>query len=252
MNDQGSSLVRLTPSQPNCRRSLLCIPSAGLGVAPFFPWAEAFLGFANVWGARLPGREKRILEEPLTTIETMAAALAESASEVAAADELIMFGHCSGALIAYELAHLIASSREPGSLILIVSSQLIPTVDRHSNHLSVANMSTPELIEYLRDIGGTPEDILHDEDLMELVEPVIRADVTAVENYRHPAHRPTLSIPLLAVGGRNDIVVDDSELRKWSIFSSGPFRVHQFDGDHFYATQRIDQVTGFLKTLYSD
>lgn len=248
MANNTSSLIRLSKEQGNCSGGMLCIPSIGLGVAPFVPWCEALRGVANVWGARLPGREKRVLEQPLGSIEEMAAELADSIHLIAA-DRLILFGHCSGAFVAYELAHLLSGSLGTERLTLVVSAQVRPAVSSPGKS-GIADMSLDELTAYLRRMGGTPEDILLNRELMELMEPTIRADILAVEKYHCPPRRPSLSISLIAIGGKRDPMISESELCQWKDLSAGPFLLKLIDGDHFYMLEENRELAEFLRGLY--
>jgi medium-chain acyl-[acyl-carrier-protein] hydrolase len=251
MTKVTSSLIKLTKKHDDCSRGMFCIPSVGLGVAPFVTWAEALADVASVWAARLPGRENRILESPLHSIEEMAEELAKSAYTISF-DELIIFGHCSGAWIAYELAYLLSNSLRHKNLILVVSAQVSPTSVSSRDTARVADMSLDELTVYLRSVGGTSEDILLNRELMELMEPALRADILAVRKYRCPSGRPKLSIPLVATAGNCDSMINESELCQWKELSTGPFTLKLVDGDHFYILQRTEEMIDFLKGLYTD
>ncbi len=55
---------------------LVCLPYAGGGAGVFAPWAKLLPESIDVWAARLPGRESRWKETPLTDVAVIASALA--------------------------------------------------------------------------------------------------------------------------------------------------------------------------------
>src|SRR3954447_26751260 len=94
-------LVPVTPGASH-PVSLICIPHAGAGAALYYPW-RPLSQVASLWAVRFPGRENRLAEPALTSIHAMADALAASVAKIPAR-AMVLFGHCSGALVAYELA----------------------------------------------------------------------------------------------------------------------------------------------------
>lgn len=231
---RASPLVPLTPgvSHPI---SLICIPHAGAGVASFYPWRE--LGrFAALWAVRFPGRESRLAEPPLTTIYEMAEALVTPVSKLAAVS-IVLFGHCSGALVAYELAHRLTEIYQgPRDLRLVLSSQAAPSVRREPAGESVARISHEELASRLRALGGTPEAVLKNPRLMAVMEPAVRADLLAVERYR-PPEREKLPYDILMMAASGDHAIPADLLLEWRHCTAGSFRIKWFEGQHFFITK---------------
>ena len=227
-------LPLLVPVTPGASHpvSLVCIPHAGSGAALFHPWRP--LGrVASVWAVRFPGRENRIAEPPLTSIHAMADALAAPVSQIPG-QAMLLFGHCSGALVAYELATRLARLRpQLDDLLLIISSQRAPFGRGELAGESVARIPQSELVERLRALGGTPEAVLQNPRLMALMEPTIRADLLAVEQYR-PKVPQVLPYDIVVIAAKGDQVISEDSLTAWRHCTSGSFEIKWFDGEHFF------------------
>jgi surfactin synthase thioesterase subunit len=231
-------LVRLGSGNDN-KRAVIVVPPAGAGVATFMPWVPIINDIAALWGARFPGRETRLLEPPLTTIEEMADSLVKPVKELDA-DEIVLFGHCSGAFVAYELAERItAGSEQQRDLRLVVSGQTAPASCRIEGARRTADLPLDELIDEFRKVGGTPPRVLDSIELMTLLEPGIRADLRAVEDYSRSAGGESINIPLTVIGGKRDGLVSIESLSEWRNYTSGPFEMHLLDAGHFYLMEPV-------------
>lgn len=239
-------LVPLTPDAAH-PVSLVCIPHAGAGVASFHPWRELG-GLAALWAVRFPGRESRVFEPPLTSIEDMAEALAPLVSEIAART-IVLFGHCSGALVAYEVAARLAQRRSSAAdLLLVLSSQPAPFGRPQPAGRGIAGLSPADFADRLRALGGTPDVVLNNPQMMALMEPTIRADLLAVERYRPPA-REALPYDIVVMAGRGDHAVPADSLQAWQDCTAGSFRIEWFDGQHFFVSEDGKAVVRYLAEL---
>lgn len=238
-------LVPLTPGTSH-PVSLVCIPYAGAGAALFYPW-RPLSQVASIWAVRFPGRENRISEPFLTSIHEMADALAASVAQIPGR-AIMLFGHCSGALVAYEVAIRLARIYPPPTDVrLVISSQRAPFGRGDLTGESVARISRPDLVALLRQLGGTPEGVLQNSRLMELMEPIIRADLLAVERYR-PAAPEILPYDIVVVAAKSDRVISQDSLNAWRQCTSGSFEIKWFDGQHFFI-ENDETLTAYLAQM---
>ena len=97
----GSSIACWTrPAEPRAR--LVCLPWAGGGAGPFREWRNLVPPETELLAVRLPGRESRLDDPPPADL---AAAVSGLADDLQALPSLptVLFGHCSGGLLAFEL-----------------------------------------------------------------------------------------------------------------------------------------------------
>jgi surfactin synthase thioesterase subunit len=225
---------------------LLCIPQAGAGPSAYKPLGEQLASDCSTWAACLPGRDRRAFESPLTSIESMADELVSPAAGLNART-LIIYGHCSGALVGYELAHRIAASATR-KLALVVGAQPAPakaaTAGRPSDLISDADAD-----RMIADLGGTDPEVLRSSEMMALLRPAIKADMRAVEAYSPERWRAGLSVPVTGICGSRDQVVPASEMSEWCHVTEGQFELLQLDSDHFFAQSDPVSLAAALRKL---
>jgi medium-chain acyl-[acyl-carrier-protein] hydrolase len=141
------------------------------------------------------------------------------------------FGHSMGALIAFELARKLRRSRGPAPLRLFLSGRRAPHLPpsrRPIHHLPEA-----EFRQEVRLLEGTPEEVLSNEELMQILLPVLRADFAVCETYVYSAEEP-LDMPLSVFGSTNDPEVNREELEAWRSQTTGSMTLRIFEGNHFF------------------
>jgi medium-chain acyl-[acyl-carrier-protein] hydrolase len=230
---------------------LFCFPYVGGSSAVFKNWA-GYSRELEICPIRLPGHEHRLDEAPFNRLRP----LVETLADVLPWDKpFALFGHSMGALVSFELARELRRRNLPSPLHLFVSARKEPlsATPERQRHL----LPAPEFIQELRALGGTPEAVLKESSLMELMLPVLRADFAAIETYKYQ-HEATLSCPITAFGAYEDKDVPLQELCGWRDQTHNEFRLQMFSGDHFYllqkeaeVVQRIEGALNSLARLYS-
>jgi medium-chain acyl-[acyl-carrier-protein] hydrolase len=88
----------------------------------------------------------------------------------------------------------------------------------------------------LRRLNGTPKAVLEQEELMQIMIPLLRADFAVGETYAYAPDTPEslLSCPISAFGGLQDPEASRQELEAWGEQTSATFSLHMFAGDHFF------------------
>jgi medium-chain acyl-[acyl-carrier-protein] hydrolase len=142
-----------------------------------------------------------------------------------------LFGHSLGALISFEFARrLRAMNIRP--VHLFVSGRGAPQLP--DPEPPIRHLPIPEFVQAVRQrYQGIPDEILHNAELMELVLPALRADITMHETYQY-ADETLLECPISSFGGLQDPNTTPEELAAWRDQTSGAFRLRMFPGDHFF------------------
>ena len=230
-------LVRLgRPSWPRVR--LVCIPQSGGGPATFRPLTTSLPSDIDVLALRPPGRESRRGEPPVRCMDDLIKAALEAIDEDAGLP-LALFGYCSGAFAMTELAREIVRAGHPRMVRLFACAACSPAqADRDRQ---VHAMPEPELRDYLRAFGVMPGEILDEADLFALFEPVIRADFETWETSPF-LPGPPLPVPITAIGGRTDPVLEFSELTEWQHHTAAEFTLRLFPGGHDFFTTGVQAL----------
>jgi medium-chain acyl-[acyl-carrier-protein] hydrolase len=185
---------------------LFCFPPAGTGAAVYAAWRTLLSPAVALCAVRLPGRESRFAEPAISEIETLVDA-AESGLRPFLERPFALLGHCSGSLVAFELARRLTATGGPLPLCLVVSAQGAPDQRHLYSRWNVAELSRAQLLERLREVGIADEEVLASEELIEFLEPMIRADVALADNYRFSPGQPPIPTPIAALA---EVASDDS------------------------------------------
>lgn len=221
-------------------------PYAGGGIGAFRPWVELFGPVVNVRAAQLPGRQDRFTEP---CYETFAEAITDLADEVAAApprEEFVFFGHSMGAVVAFEVARELRRRGARLPLLLGASGTCGPAIARTG--MKIDGFDDERLAAASLAAGGLPDEVADNPDLLELVLPSLRSDLTILD--QHPyAVEPPLPVPISAFGGEDDALVTLADLEAWQAETSAGFTLRTYPGGHFYLW---DQGPEIVKALLAD
>jgi medium-chain acyl-[acyl-carrier-protein] hydrolase len=143
------------------------------------------------------------------------------------------FGHSMGALISYEVARRLRLMGKDGPSILIASACRAPHLPREGK--ATYTMSDAELIDELKMWKGTPNAVLENFELMQLLLPIVRADLKVIETYVYTEQEAVLlDCPIAVFGGCEDRYVQRDELDAWRSQTLRGFSCRIMDGNHFF------------------
>ncbi len=213
------------------------------------PWRHNLADGIELVPLELPGRGARFNEPFAETLVDLAAALADQICR-RGRGRFMLLGHSLGALVAFEMARHLARWGQPSPQALIVSARCAPCQPIPQRQLHLA--PTSQLHEFLRELGGTPESVLHSRELMELLLPIVRADFRLYETYRFLPGTP-LTCPIHALAGDQDTSTTLSGMRAWQQHTLGSFGLQFFPGGHFYLNNQqapvVDHINGLIGEL---
>jgi len=208
---------------------LFCFPFAGGSAQAFKDWAEFMPKDVQLAAIQYPGRSSRFTEPALTEVEPMVATLHREIRPFLD-KPFAFFGHSLGAALSFEVARkLQAEGRAPG--YLLVSGRRAPHLPR--NRELIYNLPEDAFRAKIRELNGTPPEILEHEELMDLMAPILRADFTLSETYAFKSGIK-LTVPMAAFGGVKDPDVEEDAIKAWGEHTDGPFAAHMLPGDHFF------------------
>lgn len=209
---------------------LFCFPYGGGGVNVFRHWAEALPRFVEVCSVELPGHDSLIGQPPLLEFPRLICAL-ESAIKQHLDLPFVFFGHSLGALVGFELARQLRRQECPRPSVLVVSGHPAPHVP--SNRPTLHNLPREAFIEAVRQLQGTPIEVLQHVELMNLVIPPLRADFQLHEAYEYVDEDP-LDMPVVAFAGKDDPEAKPLKVASWRRHTTSHFAMHLFSGGHFF------------------
>ncbi|MDR0276288.1 MAG: alpha/beta fold hydrolase [Paucimonas sp.] len=224
--------------------TLLCLPYSGASAMVFSRWRRKLPAWIDVRPVELPGRGARLAEPLRTDLAALARQLAAE-QRLAASQPYAILGHSLGALLAFELAHELQALGCPAPRALFACGTAAPSRrEGYDGPEWREPKSDAELIRELRELQGTPEEVLANEELMALTLPVLRADFLLCGRYVY-RQRPLLRCPLHVFGGEDDRASQE-QLLAWRQETQGDFSLEVFPGGHFFIHEHEDRVLGVL------
>lgn len=212
-------------------------PHAGGAAAAYRSFATAVAARGgDVLVVQYPQRADRLAHPAPDTLDELAADLF-AAGDWGALGPLQLFGHCMGAVTAFEFAR-VAERQGVEVRRLWASASPAPHAVAGSPRLPTA---PAEVIANMVELGGTDPRLLADEDFVDLLVRAVRADYQAFNRYGCAAD-VTIAADIHALGGRADDWVRPETLPDWRIHTRGAFTTSVFDGGHFYLDEHADAV----------
>ena len=242
---EHSRWIRNFRPAPAARMRLVCFPHAGGSASYYFPMATALSPEFDVYAVQYPGRQDRHNEPFVESI-------ADLADQVVAELEplldspVALFGHSMGAVLAFEVAHRLETRVDRRPALVFASGSRAPS--RYGDESEHKNDS--DLIQVMRDLGGTDPRVLNNPDMLATFLPPFRNDYRALQAYRR---KPDVAIgaPIVVMTATDDPKTSLADALAWHEHTSAGGAVHTFTGGHFFLEKQpqpvIEVVTEALR-----
>jgi surfactin synthase thioesterase subunit len=215
--------------------NLICFHHSGGSVNSYRGWRADLPQQIALYGVQLPGREERFTEPLIDNFETLVAALLPELGAVCARP-FAFFGHSLGAGLAFELTRELRRRGLTLPIHLFVSGRECP---QHPDP-PIWDLSESAFIDQLKAFGGMPAEVLENEELLELVLPILRADCKLNDHVPYHAE-PPLAVPITGVFG-DDEGLSVEQQHGWAEHTSKGFDKHQFPGGHFFIKEHQSEI----------
>lgn len=232
-------LLRPRPRRDAALR-LLCFPYAGAGASLFRTWPDLMPPEVELVAIELPGRETRLRETPIAHLSALVPVLGDVVP-ASVRPPFAIYGHSMGALLGFSVARELYRRGAAAPVHLFVSGRRAPHLVDPS---PISQRPEPALLARLRKLGGIPEAVLREAELMALFLPILRADL-AVNDGEAPA-APPLACPITVMGGLADDMATLDELDAWRVHTTAAFERETFPGRHFFIQTARAEFLGSL------
>jgi surfactin synthase thioesterase subunit len=217
---------------------VVCVPYAGGGASAFWDWPDLLGDAVELWSAVLPGRERRFGEPAVTDAALIAAPLAEAIRREIGTP-LVLFGHSMGGLLAFDVARRLGDQVEH----LFVSAARAP-------HLAFGGephlLDDDGLLDWMTTLGGVPADLLAHKEMLGLLLPTLRADLTVCAGFH--GMRDVIDVPITAFAAIDDPLATVADVAAWQHHTVAGFDLVVRPGGHFYLKDDPAAVTSVLRS----
>ena len=113
----------------------------------------------------------------------------------------------------------------------------------------IIRLNDKEFTEALKAYNGIPQEILGEQDLMELMLPIIRADMSIIDNYTYKGSSP-INCDITTIGGNNDPKVALKDITLWESYTTQKYIHHTLEGDHFFIRSNKNKVLEIINEVF--
>jgi medium-chain acyl-[acyl-carrier-protein] hydrolase len=248
MNIYPTSDFILRMPNPRADYRLFFFPYAGGGASIGEQYYKLFLPDIDFVAIQLPGRENRIAEEPYMNMSVLVEDIVTSIIPYLDMP-FVFWGHCSGALIAFELVNRIQQLINIQPHLLLVSACATPEIASSCLPVVFHKLSDSELfVEVQKLMRGH---FVGDDNskIVKILLPGIRADFSVYETYQYN-NDSTLSCPIFTFGGEKDHIVEEKDLIRWKCQTTGNFDYKCLPGQgHYFINNCAIELTKMIKKL---
>jgi surfactin synthase thioesterase subunit len=222
--------------------TVYCLPFAGGNQHSYSKFADYTSEHISFLPVELPGRGARWKEPLLTDIHAITNDVFKQVS-ADLSNPYAIYGHSMGSLLGYLLTKKALARQLPPPLHLFFSGAHEPTrpMVKHPRHL----FSKEEFLKKLKDLGGSPDEVLDDPMMLDFYEPLLRADFQATDSYQHKPSKP-FDIPITVMIGMEEGITIEQALA-WQQETTIPIEVFQFPGKHFFIYEYVREIIELIE-----
>lgn len=229
--------------------NLYCLSHAGGSANVFLAWRRHLHVSIDLVPVELSGRGQRMSAPLHKRFGEVMEDLTSEITRTRIPADYALLGHSFGGLLAFELSHALLARGYRPPLHLFVSASCAP---QRVGEMATSLAKTISraggnrgLLSALAYLGGTPLEILADDEAVDLFAPILRADLQALIDYRYTS-RPALTCDVSVVLGSNDTVATAQDATLWHTLTAGRASTHVINGDHFAAFEHPGQVASLI------
>jgi medium-chain acyl-[acyl-carrier-protein] hydrolase len=228
--------TRADADEPTAR--VLCIPHAGAGASSFARWPELLPQWLELVCVQLPGREDHTGAPHVTCVGD---AMERLLPEVARLGDrpLVIYGHCLGALLAFEVARGLRRRELPLPVAMFASGRRAP---QQRSSLVLNSLPEQRLVEELEAMGASSP-VLYNERWRRYYLQTMRFDMKISDEYEYRSE-PPLECPLTYFCGSDDPRKYEEE--GWSVHTARSYEVHTLAGGHFFTKDGTAEMVDWI------
>ena len=224
------------------RIQLLTFPFAGGNKYSYMPYDQHAGSGLEIKHFEGPGRGDRFREPLLEHIDNVMEDYWRQVNGLFS-QPYALYGHSFGGMVSFLMAKRAIREGYRAPEHVFVSGRVPPTWQDEGDKLW--KMDKEAFWAGIKAYGGSPDALLNHPELMDLYEPMIRADLRALDTYEH-TDQSLLDVPMtILLGTREKITMESAP--DWQKECSRPITIRQFEGNHFWILEHITAIMDLIK-----
>jgi surfactin synthase thioesterase subunit len=219
---------------------LLLFPFAGGNSYSYTPLIKHFPKSIRPVTVELPGRGTRIDEPLKSSVDEIISDIFEKYNKVGA--DYSIFGHSFGTLLGILFARQMIDSKLEPPRHLFFSGHGWPGCQ---SELKFSQLSNEDFLNEMRQLGGSPDEVLNNTEIMDFFLPILRSDFKALESYKYQSGLP-LDIPITLLCGEDDGNTTDENLQLWKNETTAQVEMLKFPGNHFFLFEQPLEIADVI------
>lgn len=222
---------------------LFCLPYAGGSESIYYKWKKYLSPFIELEPIELKGRGKRFNEPLYETLDEAVEDIFMNIKSKILDEEYMIYGHSMGSLLAYEIYYKIKDNNLRKPKHIFFSGYEAPSIiKKRENTYTLPNY---DFINKIIELGGTPEEVMNNKELLDLFLPIIRSDFKILETYNYKEREDKIQCDVSILNGKKDSINLD-EILAWKNHAGKGFKVYNFEGNHFFINSNVKNITNVI------
>jgi surfactin synthase thioesterase subunit len=229
---------------------VICLPYAGGNKYSYKIFEHCAPRHLVILPVEYPGRGARS-KEPLVnnTMTLVDDVYSHILPVIDAGIPYAIYGHSMGALIGWLLVRQIVKNAHRPPVHLFISGTPGPSA-RSRGVIKRHALEKTEFIKEVVSLNGSASEIFSDPELLDYLEPILRADFRISETFCYE-EGPPIDVPFTVITGRDESMSAE-DIECWQKESSFPVDFRKMPGDHFfinrYASAILELMTKKIAT----
>lgn len=225
---------------------LFCLPYAGGSESMYYSWKKLINPLITLEPLELKGRGRRYDEGFYKDFDEAVDDMFLSVKEKITHNDYAFFGHSMGALLTYELYYKICDENLRKPTHIFFSGQKAPVLRRKNK--KIHKLPDSEFLKEIVALGGTPEELLENKELMQLVLPILRSDFEINENYNYKERKDKIECDITVFKGKEEDMTLE-EILDWRTRGDRDFKIFILEGNHFFVNNNSQNITSIINSL---
>ena len=228
--------------------NVFCFAHAGGSAALFAKWKKIAAGTVNFYPVQYPARENRRKEAMPDGARELAEAFVRENRTLLKEKPYILFGHCFGAEICWEIIQLVKEMGEVLPVKLVVSSADSPGDDPME---TVQDLTDEAITGKMCKTGYIDPMLMEDREFFDYYKQILLLDKKMMEAYDFRSQvGKKAGCPIISINGSEEEADIVANSEHWEAFADQGYEHTYLDGGHFFFTADPTQMIRFLEKQF--